>query len=81
MMRKNAVCMVIGIAASLIGIRGEYHDKLAIFYTSHRYQELRNMIRADWRERKKSESESYSTKLFVKVKFCNCIFGMQRTRN
>lgn len=71
MMRKNAVCMVVGIGASLIGIRSEYHDKLAIFYTSHRYHELRNMIVSGWKDKKKSENNS--SKQFVKVKYiCIC---------
>lgn len=52
MMRKNFLCMCVGIGASLIGIQSNYYDKLAIFYSSHRYQELRNMIIADWNEKK-----------------------------
>lgn len=51
-MRKNFLCMCVGIGASLIGIQSNYYDKLAIFYSSHRYQELRNMIIADWNEKK-----------------------------
>lgn len=51
-MRKNFLCMCVGIGASLIGIQSNYYDKLAIFYSSHRYQELRKMIIADWNEKK-----------------------------
>lgn len=65
-MRKNAICMCVGIGASLIGIRNDYYDKLAIFYSSHRYQELKNMILADWRQKK---NETDTVKHFVQVKF------------
>ncbi|XP_055320097.1 uncharacterized protein LOC129577320 [Sitodiplosis mosellana] len=51
LMRKNFLCMCIGVGASLLGIRENYYDKLAIFYTSHRYQEVRNMIMADWKDK------------------------------
>lgn len=64
-MRKNFLCMCVGIGVSLIGIQSDYHDKLAIFYTSHRYQELRNMILANWREEKKSEIDAANK--FVQV--------------
>lgn len=52
-MRKNFLCMCIGIGASIIGIQSDYYDKLGRFYTSHRYQELRNMILADWKDQKR----------------------------
>lgn len=58
LMRKNFVCMVVGIGASLIGIQSNYYDKLAIFYSSHRYQELRNMIMADWKKEKQDVKDA-----------------------
>lgn len=77
-MRKNFLCMCVGIGVSLIGIQSNYYDKLAIFYSSHRYQELRNMILADWREQKQSEQNA--AQQFVQVKLpklysiCACGF-------
>lgn len=65
-MRKNFLCMCVGIGVSLIGIQSNYYDKLAIFYSSHRYQELRNMILADWKEQKQSEQNAAMQ--FVQVK-------------
>lgn len=66
LMRKNLLCMCVGVGASLIGIQSNYYDKLAIFYSSHRYQELRNMIVADWKMEKQSEKDD--RKSFVQVK-------------
>lgn len=65
LMRKYLVCMVAGVAVSLIGIRSDYHNKLAIFYTSQRYENLNRMIQARWREKKNGESDLF--KRFVKV--------------
>lgn len=62
LMRKYLGCMVAGVAISLIGIRSDYHDKLAIFYTSQRYENINRMIQARWREKENGE-----TKKFVKV--------------
>lgn len=63
LMRKYFVCMVAGAAFSLIGIRGDYHDKLAMFYRSQHYDRV---LQA--RRRAKKISESESSKKFVKVK-------------
>lgn len=60
LMRKNLVCMAIGVGASLIGIRNEYHDKLAIFYTSHRYQEIRDIIQNKWKEKEYGSNETFT---------------------
>lgn len=65
LMGKYLGCMVAGVAISLIGIRSDYHDKLAIFYTSQRYENLNRIIQARWREKKIGESDS--NKKFVKV--------------
>lgn len=65
-MRKNFLCMCIGIGASLIGIQSNYYDKLAIFYSSHRYQELRNLIISDWSEKRMQKN---AIKPFVQVRF------------
>lgn len=65
LMRKYAGCMVAGAALSLIGIRGDYHHKLARFYTSQQYENVNRLLRSRWSERKNGESES-ATK-FVKV--------------
>lgn len=62
------MCMCIGVGASLIDIRSNYYDKLAIFYSSHRYQELRNMILDDWASKK---SEKQNSNPFVKVRSSN----------
>lgn len=65
-MRKYAACMVAGAAVSLIGIRGYYHDKLALFYRSQQYDRL---LQA--RRKQKTISEIEMSKKFVKVKFCS----------
>lgn len=75
-MRKNFLCMCIGVGASLIGIRENYYDKLAIFYSSHRYQEVRNMIMADWKGQNRQHD---GAKPFLQVSFSrgiqvNCCF-------
>lgn len=64
-MRKYLGCMAAGVAISLIGLRSDYHDKLAIFYTSQRYENINRMIQAKWREKKISENDS--NQRFVKV--------------
>lgn len=64
-MRKYFGCMVAGAAVSLVGIRGDYHNKLAIFYTSQQYENVNRLLQARWREKKNGDSESM--KKFVKV--------------
>lgn len=64
MMRKNLLCMCVGIGVSMIGIKSYYYDKLAIFYSSHFHDELRKMIIADWGEKKTNIN---NPKPFVKV--------------
>lgn len=72
LMRKYFVCMVAGGAVSLIGIRGYYHDKLALFYRSQQYDRV---LQA--RRKQKAARESESSKKFVKVKWIsdNISFG------
>ncbi|XP_031641008.1 OCIA domain-containing protein 1-like [Contarinia nasturtii] len=69
MMRKNLLCMVIGVGVSLIGIRENYHDKLAIWYTSHHHQQVRNMILSNWKEENKRKKNT--VKLFDKPNHLN----------
>lgn len=74
-MRKNFLCMCVGLGVSIIGIQSNYHDKLAIFYTSHRYQELRNMILADWKKQKQNENDAANKFVQVhKYHAFTCIF-------
>lgn len=55
--------MFIGFGASLIGIQSDYNDKLTTYYSSHRYQELRNLL-LEWKDEKRKKNAS---KPFVKV--------------
>lgn len=70
-MRKNFLCMCIGLGASLIGIKSDYYDKLDRFYASHRYQELRNMILADWKDQNRANN---APKPFLQVSQINKTF-------
>lgn len=56
--------MGIGTVASLIGIRSNFENKLAYFYTSHSYQELRKLWIHDWRDENNGRN---SAEAFVQV--------------
>lgn len=49
MMRKNLLCMCIGVGASLIGLRENYTDKLTLFYNAYNNQEFLRRINASRR--------------------------------
>lgn len=38
------LCMGVGVCGASVGIKSRYYDKLALFYLTCRYDELRNML-------------------------------------
>lgn len=67
MMRKNFLCMFIGLGISLIGIRENYNDKLAVFYNTNQYNLFKNLIMSDWKEETKRNKNA--VKPFEQVSF------------
>lgn len=53
------------MCVSMIGVRESYFEKLYIFYTSHRYQEVQNLILTDWKNKNVAQN---ATKTFVQVR-------------
>lgn len=43
---KNMLCMGAGVCGASVGIQSRYYDKLALFYTTCRYEELRKMLQS-----------------------------------
>lgn len=66
-MFKNMLCMGAGLCGSTLGIQGRYYDKLALFYTSCRYQEIRKLLQVP-HDKNKNDFERTQEKSFVKVR-------------
>lgn len=63
------LCMGVGVCGASVGIKSRYYDKLALFYLSCRYDELRKVLQFESTnpESPKYESNQSHVKHFEKV--------------
>lgn len=65
-MLKNMLSMGAGLCGSAIGIQSRYYDKLAIFYTSQMYDEMKRFLPMH-RHDNENEMDQNNVKHFAKV--------------